>query len=219
MEPTQQTIIAEQLFRSPSVWDFEFGKWFYEKYKKMPGSQHIATDRALAYLSACLTIFKPKTVLELGSGIGTMTDAMLMHPYRPNLLYAIEQNNFCQNALRSNLSHHDRSCWQLITTIEELSAANITEKIDMYVGDGGFYLAEEMAGAHLGTVFFAEGDRKRLRSIFADNLHAEWHVEWQEFGESHKWALRRIWRLHLPCPKRVRLKGCWIGQVTTKSND
>ena len=210
----------------PSNWDRSYAEWVHKGYLHKPGSEKIASIPALTYLSACLRTFKPKSILELGAGIGTMTDFILTHPFRPSTFWTVEQNDFCQNALKVNLAHHNPDRYTVLTTLKELAAADIGGNVDLYVGDGGFYVPEEMRGAHSGTVFFAEGDRRKLRAMFTESLPEDWHVQWREYGVTYRWRLIHWHRVdwlnkylpykHLPFPGKVRVKGCGIGQVSRR---
>ena len=76
----------------------------YGRFKQYPGSKHISTEFALAHLSALMRLVQPKTVLELGAGIGTLTYLMLNHTNCPPLLVATETNDFCISQLERNIS-------------------------------------------------------------------------------------------------------------------
>jgi predicted O-methyltransferase YrrM len=64
----------------PSEADWAFAKSIRDEFKRKPGSQHIASEFALAYLSALLNKVKPDSVLEFGAGIGTVTYFLMKHP-------------------------------------------------------------------------------------------------------------------------------------------
>jgi hypothetical protein len=196
---------------TPDEFDKEYGTRFYRIYKKKLGSERMACEQALIYLSACLRIFKPMSILEIGAGIGTMTDAILSHPYHPNLLYTIEHNEFCLEQLALNLSHHPRNKYNVLTTKTDIT--NLSLDLDLIVGDGGLIIPEEFRGTKLGTVFFAEGKLIRLRKMFNEYLPSDWMIDFKEYGITYKWSKGKIYRLGIPWPRKHRMKGCWIGQV------
>src|SRR5258708_24469779 len=88
---------------SPSIEDCQFAKEIYDLFSKKPGSEHIASEVSLQYLAACLRLFKPSKVLEMGAGIGTITQAVLSHPCAVRELVSTETNPFCLKVLRENL--------------------------------------------------------------------------------------------------------------------
>ena len=69
----------------------------------MPGSEHIASEASRQYLAACLRLFKPAKVLEMGAGIGTITETVLSHPCGVSELLSTEANPFCLKSLRESL--------------------------------------------------------------------------------------------------------------------
>jgi precorrin-6B methylase 2 len=196
---------------TPNEFDKEYGARFYRIYKKKLGSKWMATEQALIYLSACLRKFKPMTILELGAGIGTMTDAILSHPYHPKLLYTVEQNEFCLEQLTLNCSHHPRNKYNVLTTKTDIINSRLD--LDLIVGDGGFKIMEEFRGTKLGTVFFVEGKRIGIQNMFKEYLPSNWTIDFKEYGVTYKWSKGKIYRLGIPWPRIHRKKGCWIGQV------
>jgi hypothetical protein len=105
----------------PTREDRAFAAEIYRRYKAKPGSEHIATEVALIYLSACLRIYRPRTVVEFGAGIGTMTDALLSHPCGVERVISTEHDKFCLGELAYNLRHHDRSRFQTVTIDRQCS--------------------------------------------------------------------------------------------------
>jgi predicted O-methyltransferase YrrM len=93
----------------PTRRDRILAREIYNRYKAKPGSEHIATETALVYLSACLREFRPGVVLECGAGIGTITDLVLSHPCRVERVISTEHNEFCLAALARNLQHRPGS--------------------------------------------------------------------------------------------------------------
>src|SRR4051794_39986782 len=49
----------------------------WKKYSDRPGSKHIATEFAIAGIVKWVEILKPRRVLEIGPGIGTLTEALI----------------------------------------------------------------------------------------------------------------------------------------------
>lgn len=209
----------------PTAWDVDFGRTTFRRYRKLPGSEHIASAMALTYLSASLRAFRPKVVMELGSGIGTMTDALLMHPQRPEFVWTVESNLFCRQQLARNMAHHDATRFAVLTSAEEIRAVGLGGRVDLLLGDGGLGkseapVPEELAGLKLGSVVFAEGVRREFRALVQKALPPGLHVAFAEYGVTYRWGLGPLpllWRFTKGrCqwwPRRVRRKGCWIGRV------
>lgn len=201
--------------------DLEFAAWIHGRYRTKPGAEHIASLAALAYLSATLRTFRPQNALELGAGIGTMTDAILLHPLCPEMLWTIEQNEFCRGQLALNLSHHDKPSrfnYAVIETPAQLVSHRLAGRIDLLIGDGGFGITQEIETLHARSVVFAEGIRRDFREMVDKNLPRGCTIAFEEFGVTHSWgfgALPFLWRYTAlkAWPTRLRRKGCWIGQV------
>ena len=104
----QRNPISEEQIRLIEE-DLDFGHRFHAKYAKKEGSDHIASETALSYLSYCVRVYKPRIVLECGAGIGMITDALLSHDCKVEKVVAVEDNDFCLRALKKNLLHHDSS--------------------------------------------------------------------------------------------------------------
>jgi len=150
-----------------SAFDRSFARRIYNQFKDRAGARHIASKEALAYLSTSLRTFKPRKVVELGAGIGTITKALLQHPSNVEQVVCTESNEYCIAALHRELLP---TTSRLILVTVPHGLLMFREQADMIVGDGGFYSPEEFATARLGTVFFAEGERPKLRALFAESL-------------------------------------------------
>ena len=193
--------------------DLAFAREIYARYQAKPGSDHIASCDALTYLSVCLREFSPRTVLECGAGIGTITDALLSHECHVDRVIATEHNAFCLNALGINLRHHDPSRLNVIAP-EEL--ASLRADIDMIVGDGSRGRHHVFRMARQGTIVFVEGDRATFRAELRCSLADQGlTVQFHQYGTGEKDSLLYRWGAHLPAPLRpARRKGCWVGRVT-----
>jgi predicted O-methyltransferase YrrM len=115
----------------PNRSDWRFADELFRRYQAKPGSEQIASRAALAYLSACLRLYRPSTVIECGAGIGTITDALLRHESGPRRLVSFENNEFCLGELARNIAHHDRS---RLTIVAGVGPSPITDA-DMIIGD------------------------------------------------------------------------------------
>ena len=69
-------------------------------FRALAGSDQIASAFAIAVLRATLERLQPARVLEIGSGIGTMTEILTSFGCE---IQEVEDNAFCRAALRRNL--------------------------------------------------------------------------------------------------------------------
>ena len=199
---------------SVSIEDCLYAKEIYELFSRKPGSEHIASEVSLQYLTACLRLFKPSRVLELGAGIGTITETVLSHPCAVSELVSTETDPYCLSVLRNNLRGPGLQRLTVVTTPSELSQLKFVA--DMIIGDGGFYSSEELSTARVGTIFFTEGRREKLRNAFTKELTAEGRtITFINYGSVWKWEngfRRRLGRTAF-LPRFRKTKGCWIGVV------
>jgi len=68
--------------------------------RQEPGSEQIASAFALEVLMALLDKLKPRRVLEVGAGIGTMTAILIRHAEK---VYVVEDNTWCAAQMRKYL--------------------------------------------------------------------------------------------------------------------
>jgi precorrin-6B methylase 2 len=74
----------------------------HNKYAGLVGSDQIATKLALRIIGEHLDIVKPRSILEIGSGIGTITD-FISSKVPNSIIYCYEVNEWCLQQLRKNL--------------------------------------------------------------------------------------------------------------------
>jgi hypothetical protein len=181
----------------------------------------IANITALAYLAACLRIVKPRRILELGAGIGTMTTLMLEHPSDVEQIITTEDNDFCLNALEENLPEKERHRLKIVTSLDELTALDGT--FDLAICDGGFDREEQFRGIGPGCMSMFEGGRAAHRRLFGRFLA---RFGWRYQPENHSSPgltiklLPMRWKLFgvpMPLIKIRRRKGCWLGWVEDRS--
>ena len=101
----------------------------HEKYAKQIGSDQIATKLALSLISKHIELTIPESVLEIGSGIGTITD-LLIQQLPTSDIFCYEVNSFCLEQLKKNISS------PRIILIDKLSELqNINCHIDFIIID------------------------------------------------------------------------------------
>lgn len=198
--------------------DWRHARLIFSEFKSKPGSDNIATEFALAHLSAILTTRQPRTVLELGAGIGTITKLLATHLHCPRVIVATEDNEYCISALRTNLDDLHLTGITLVSSLEELLAQDQT--YDLAICDGGFENKAQFKGVLEDTVLFFEGSRGLHRKLLCEYL-AENDLSYTERNYPQagikfffKKTPYRFWGASIVRPKIKRRKGCWVGSAT-----
>jgi len=78
----------------------------HNEFINKKGSEHIATLSSLMNLSELLTDYEPKSVLDFGSGIGTITQLVLRTTKATVVCY--EKNSWCIDQLKLNILEKNR---------------------------------------------------------------------------------------------------------------
>jgi predicted O-methyltransferase YrrM len=132
----------------------------YSEFKEKPGSDHIASANAINTLMWVVERWRPKQVLEVGSGIGTLTRLLLDRLPPDASLTCVEGHDFCVAQFQINVGLGD-SRMELVSTYEDVPAATY---FDLIVVDGGSP-EDFVALLGQGGVVFVEGDRSRQREL------------------------------------------------------
>src|SRR3989339_1817628 len=103
----------------------------YDKFKSQSGSQNIASPVTISVLSKMCAIERPKRILEMGGGIGTISYTLLKNSDAFIDIY--EDNDFCRNKLKENLSQFSGR-FQIIDTYRILPPVR---EYDLVIIDGG----------------------------------------------------------------------------------
>ncbi len=126
---------------------------------KKEGNEFIASVFAIEKLLEQVQKSKPKTIIELGVGIGTLpfaVNAFLGENASKVTYYGTEANDFCRNQIPLNLNHLSIN-FQLLHSFEEINA-NV--RAELIIIDGKFDKMELLKKyASENAVFFIEGDR------------------------------------------------------------
>ena len=72
------------------------------RYRALPGSDECATEFAIAALMRWVSVIRPKKVLELGVGIGTLSTAILLAG-PPQVLAVVEREAWCREEWNRNV--------------------------------------------------------------------------------------------------------------------
>jgi len=154
----------------------------WHRFSRLPGSQHIARQYAVYGLIHWLRKVKPRSVVEVGAGIGTLTYTSLValndvhvSDGQPGFrLVTIENNAFCLEQLRQNLGGMLRQV-EVIPDLTQLPAS--LGNVEFLIVDGGdFKETRYYANLAQGAVVFVEshrGDqRKTLTKVNAQRPFA-----------------------------------------------
>lgn len=202
----------------PNELDWELARKVHTDYEQKSGAQHIATEFALAHLSALVRLVEPTDVLEFGAGIGTISQLLLDHPNGIRHVTATEGNAFCIDALTSGFVAPFAGRFDLVTDPTKLKLDQ--QHFDLVVIDGllepGQYDALKR-----DSICFVEGSRKSTRKMIVEELERrDLTINFVNYNQSVRYF---DWSTTYPdgrtrlFPKfklRKILKGCWVGQVT-----
>ena len=207
--------------------DMALAERVHEEFSRKEGSETIASRRAMEWLATCVRVFRPRTVLEMGAGIGTLTELILTHDIAVDRLVTTEDNEYCLSVLRGNLSRGDDPRLHLVVTPEELSRLRL--QADLIVADGSFWLKAAATGtlgpfheaefeaAAVGTVIFVERFRRKWRKKLAEVVGAQGMAVAVRrcSGLRMPIRMRMSRRLVVPIPviKRNYRDSAWLGIV------
>ena len=204
----------------PTAEDERLAGEIYERFRAKPGSARIASAFALAHLAALLRERKPRSVLEIGAGIGTVTWLLLAHPAGVERVVATEDVPFCLEQLDRNLTPEMKNRLHLVT--EPGAFASVQGPFELLIIDGVWNWEAVAARLVEGSACFVEGQRKRERAGLGEalrgrNLDCAFTPYRRGFRIQFSWEWPTPGRTLVVWPKvrlkRRSLKGCWIGEV------
>ncbi len=154
----------------------ELAKENYKRFSYIDGNAHIASEYALFTILKLIKDFKIKSVLELGLGIGSISDTVFKFAKVNNkkIQYTgTESNEFCLNALESNIENY--TSIELYSSISDILN---NQKYDLVIVDGSDDFLKKIASfCKPNTIIFVEGYRgsqiNSLKSIFPNFMHVE----------------------------------------------
>ncbi|MEY3499224.1 MAG: hypothetical protein RL308_893 [Bacteroidota bacterium] len=143
----------------------KYAEKYYKYFSKAEGNQHIANLFAIEKILDIVEFNKPKRILEVGLGIGSISYSIIDYLKEKKLsfeYYGTEANEFCLNELPKNLQNNYSSI-KLFSNIEEIKTE---EKFDLIIVDGSDISIEKIYNliTNNGTIFI-EGDRKNQLTI------------------------------------------------------
>ena len=143
----------------------------YKRFSTIEGNEFIASEYALTTIMRLIEDFKVKSVLEVGLGIGSISDTILKK--HPEIKYTgTEAEPYCLTVLPKNVVNYEK-----IAVFNDLSQP-ASEQYDLIIVDGSdASLAEIKRFCHDDTILFIEGFRGEqvaaLKQIFPKSMHAE----------------------------------------------
>jgi hypothetical protein len=130
-------------------------------FKAKSGSQEIAQEDALSQIGRIFYDVQPTSVLDLGSGIGTISYFLSRLNTDANFeLYLYEVNEYCQETLKKNLEGLN---FHLIKSVQELS--QLSNSIDFVIIDDfiDFDHTKRLISTCKPKAVFIEGHRRMQR--------------------------------------------------------
>lgn len=135
----------------------------YKYFCTLEGSDYIASEFALETILKIIRTFKVNNVLELGLGIGSISDTVLKYSNNGNKTFVYvgtEKNDFCLNALKKNVENYNQ-----IDLHSELNQIK-NKSFDLIIIDGYDETLQGIVGfCKKNTIIFIEGDRKGQTEI------------------------------------------------------
>lgn len=195
---------------SPNDEDWKLAREVHSLFKAKPGSDHIASDFALAHFSALVRVHPVKSVLEFGAGIGTMTYLLLSRLPDARIVCA-ERNEWCREQFEANIP----ADWRPRVTLLPVGRPRIDEVFDLAIVDGP--VSRKCMFLRAGSFCFGEGNRgvaKReiLDALSKDGMTCDVTMFQNDAGPwKLRWQMTRF-GFKRPMLKRKK-KGCWIGRV------
>ena len=147
----------------------------YKYFSTLEGNQNIATEFALKIITKFVKSYRPKNILELGLGIGSISYAILHYCNATNQkinYVGTEANEFCLEVLPKYLKEY----YSQVTIFKTLDNVSNTEKFDFVIIDGkdeSLSKVKDIISKH--GIIIIEGDRipqlSLIRSIFPNSFY------------------------------------------------
>lgn len=141
----------------------------YHKFCRLEGNDYIASEFALLTILRIIRKFKIESILEIGLGIGSISDTVLKMTKGSNIklrYVGTEANEFCKKALKANVD-----CYTEIEALENISEIKKSSKFDLIIVDGQDETLNYITSlCSRRAIIFIEGDRtpqaKKILSFF-----------------------------------------------------
>jgi hypothetical protein len=156
--------VANMLTIKPAAEDVRLAKAVYAQFLAKPGSEHIAGVSTLAHVSALLRTRTIKSVLECGSGIGTISYLMLKRLPADARIVGTEQFEWCRHQFDQNIPADERARVELLPQ----GSPEISETFDLVIVDGPVPPGSDFVRE--GTVCLLDGGRQGTFASIRESL-------------------------------------------------
>ena len=153
----------------------------YRVFSTKEGAQHIAKPPSIQAVTEIIRWHKPKTILEVGGGIGALSFVCLKHSEANVDIF--EDNIFCIGELRKNLRDFDGR-YTIHSDYSNYSLPHLA--YDLVIFDGGTYeLINQLTRSltDMRLTFF-EGNRIQDRAVFRKALKENYVFTVREYIDS-----------------------------------
>jgi precorrin-6B methylase 2 len=147
----------------------EFAEENYAYFVGKVGATEIATKEALRLIQAWINASQAQSILEIGSGIGTITRLICMSANPDTKILAYEKNQWCRDRFQENFDFKN------VEIFQELSGLlnNRTVNVDLCIIDDFLNDSEtnQLIRKFNPKIVFIEGHRRIQQLFFAKALH------------------------------------------------
>jgi len=146
----------------------------YQRFCALEGSDYIASEFALETIIRIIDKFKVKNILELGLGIGSISDTVFKYVMNKNGIdySGTENNEFCLKSLKNNVIDYNK-----LNIFSELHQIKDV-KFDLIIIDGyDDNLNKIKSYCKTNTIIFIEGDRKGQREVIFETFPKSKYVD------------------------------------------
>lgn len=131
----------------------EYAKLLHERYRQKVGGEQVALQFSILSLQRLLHSEKPKYILELGGGLGTLTELILTHSDAK--VDVVENNEWCRNQLLNNMKPFRK--FHLIEEYTKLSTSHDADFLVVDVNNGIYPLNNLVMNSRNIRIIFIEG--------------------------------------------------------------
>jgi len=146
-----------------------FSEENFDFFENKAGATEIATREALRIIEAWVLKLAPKAVIEIGSGIGTITRLVCMAAGPNAKIIAYEKNDWCRKRFWENVHFTNVELCENLLDLYRLQSINI----DLIIVDDFLNKSEtnQLVVKFEPKIIFIEGHRRMQQLYFAKSLH------------------------------------------------
>lgn len=116
--------------------NYHRAKLVFMEFSRRPGNNHIASLFNLWMILNYTQFWKSRSILEIGSGIGTIINLFKLYGSKQLCYVGIEDNDFCLSQLGKyglmDIERFDKYCFQVVHKVENITP----QKFDFVIVDG-----------------------------------------------------------------------------------